>query len=509
MEVANEGEGEIEDTPMAGSSANSDSPRDDTDPPANKKLTRMGEDAREASVDMLAEESTASTLSHNAYCTPQSGTSSSSVTTAPTGQVASDIVGGRGPAPPMDEQIAIITKAAQAIPDKDNQKGYVISFKWLIEAQERGTSATKSSKEAREEVQPPVDNKELVDTRYGELVDAEGNKFHPLKPALELGRDFQILPAEAWRQIVQWYGYVSDSPEIVRWSHNTSANEDQPNYLYELNPPIFTILKLPWNPDKTSMDVMRQKDKPPVYMVASRHDGYQEFLRRAKTAALVPIDTRVRLWKTAENVVTTSSQGAMPTPAQSRSNSPAPGTVQSINLGNKLNLDVNTFIDLPEGAKELIAAKDESNNKKYNGSSTLDFFGLGRPGVLVLEEQISGPAGGEWVSDAAKTTAGKHGLLKSGLSASSTSLKVNSTTASGRASPAPTGMMTRGRAKRNGRTRGVVGLGNLGNTCYMNSALQCVRSVKELTYYFLGKSRSSEVLCGIANPVQRANTNRS
>jgi ubiquitin carboxyl-terminal hydrolase 4/11 len=50
-----------------------------------------------------------------------------------------------------------------------------------------------------------------------------------------------------------------------------------------------------------------------------------------------------------------------------------------------------------------------------------------------------------------------------------------------------------------GARRGVVGLNNLGNTCFMNSALQCLSNTWPLTKYFLGAHFKDEI--NMVNPL--------
>ena len=488
MEVVNDGEGDIEDVNMiqTGPSGRADEP---SEQPANKKVTRASQEptgSREDSVDMMSEESGYS-LSQNAYRTPQSGTSSSSSTSrtsAPT-----DMEAEKEALPPLDKQIERIMELTQQA-QFEGMKGYVISNKWIEDAHGRAADTSGSSKQAQDDVLPPVDNRELVltvDGQIPDLVDENGEKFYPLRDGLEMARDIEIISQEAWDQIIAWHGAAPGSPEIIRICHNTS---DTLQYMqWELYPPVFTVLKLPDRTGGLSPQALREKNLQPPKIISSRNSIYQKFLKRAKEAAGINMETRVRVWR----ILSPSPQEipllhvGMPTPDQSRSNSPAPGATEPVELGDKLVIDVNTFSGLQEGSqRELIDVKDETNNANYNGHSNLQFVGLGQQGAIVLEEQIGGPAGGEWVSDAAGAVLAKNGPTKKALSAVSNALWSRSNNNSGRTSPAAVGMMTRGRTAKSGRTRGTGGLGNLGNTCYMNSALQCVRSVEELAYYFLG-----------------------
>lgn len=396
--------------------------------------------------------------------------------------------------PAIDDQIEQVKQLALR-PNQEGQKGYIISQKWLSRVLSRGSNpegSAKYSKEAMEGEIGPVDNTGMslvVDASIAPLEDEAGEPYIPIRPGLQSPEDFEILPQEAWRLIIKWYGLAPGSAVITRYCHNTSTSETTHNLQFELHPPIFTLLKLPDRSQGLTQKALKENSATPIKVLASRHEHYQSFLKRVKSLAGINLKTKVRVWRILGGLGAGNQAGIM-TPAQSRSNSPGPNFVPYVDPGNRLVLDVNTFADLQLGSqRELIETKDESANEKYNGHATLDIVGLRQDEVIVLEEQIGGPAGGEWVSDTCNRQLKSNGVAisvtKSGATTIHDTLKPKATTSSGRTSPAPGGMMTRGRQQRNGRTRGTTGLNNLGNTCYMNSALQCIRSVEELTNYFL------------------------
>ncbi|KAB8238114.1 putative ubiquitin-specific protease UBP12 [Aspergillus alliaceus] len=418
--------------------------------------------------------------SDNVYPTP----SSMSTYTASTATRAHSKATPASERPSYDDQVARVT-CFMMQPLKEGQKGYVVSMAWLKRVLSRSsTHADKTDKTAAEGEVGPTDNSDLVlvtDPANASFKDEKGEPFVPLRPGLVMGEDFEIVPQEGWDLILQWYGLADQSPAIVRYAHDTSVGGDSENIQYEINPPIFTILKLPSPSTGITPQTLKEKNMKPARTLASRHTNFQKWLKEAKTLANIDMSTKVRVWRILGGLGSATASAAM-TPAASRSASPAPAASIVANAGNNLVLDLNTFLSLSEGAqRELVEeAKDQTANANYNGRMTLDVAGLGGSDVVVLEERVPG---GEWVSEASKQTLNRLGVpsgaVKNGVSSK---LKNKSPTTSGRSSPVPEPV--RGRRK-DGKPRGCTGLSNLGNTCYMNSALQCVRSVEELTYYFL------------------------
>lgn len=416
--------------------------------------------------------------------------SSFSDQTMPAGSIISTAAISTAPAaasvdlPSVDEQVSKVTALTQK-PLQDKHKGYALSVRWLNRVRARSSMRAevgKMDKLATEGEIGPVDNSDLALTieGSGQFEDERGDPYVPFKPGLQLDEDYVLLPEEAWDLVVQWYGILPNSPVITRYVHNTSTGEVE-NCQYELIPPIFSVLKLP-SSHATSPQTLREKSLPPVRFLASRHLSFNGWLKRAKQLVGIELSTKVRVWKILGGLKSSAGSGVI-TPMTSRSASPAPGANIVASAGDRMVLDVNTFLNLERGSdRELVEVTDQTMNEKYNGHSSILIAGLSRDEVIVLEEQTGGPAGGEWISDSLKTQVTRSQVSKAGAVADKAMVKAGAS--SGRSSPAP-GMITRGRQRRDGKVRGITGLGNLGNTCYMNSALQCIRSVEELTLYFL------------------------
>ncbi|KAH0556058.1 hypothetical protein GP486_006003, partial [Trichoglossum hirsutum] len=441
--------------------------------------------------------------------------------------------------PTIDEQIGMVTELVQ-LPLQDGQKGFVISKKWLQRVVARSSNKPKDDKvdkDATEGDIGPVDNSDLVaegweatsspetdesksaflsphagpsvigetDPAVIALKDQAGEGFIPLKP-LQIGEDFEILPPEAWELVLKWYGHAGGSPVITRYVHNTNPDGDTENLQYEISPPIFTIIKLRNDSNGISHQSLREAQAKPIQVLASRSESFQAFLKRIKGYADIDLNTKVRIWRILGGIGDNRQAGIM-TPISSRSASPAPNAAALKDAEKRLVLDLNAFISLQEGSqRELIDLSDQTANPKYNGHMTLATAGLARDETIVLEEQIGGPGGGEWVSDAAGRNASKNGIPLSVTKNGTTiiqnkNIKPRTGTGSGRLSPVSVsgGIMTRGREKKEGRVLGTCGLSNLGNTCYMNSALQCVRSVEELTRYFMANEYKKEL--NVDNPL--------
>lgn len=389
--------------------------------------------------------------------------------------------------PSFDEQVSTVM-AMMSGELQEGQEGYVVAEAWLERVFARTTEGKgrpkEFSKEAAEGPVGPVDNSGLVDVEAlnTPLVDQSGADFIPLRKGLMLHQNLEILPAKAWELVVRWYGLKQGSPVMRRHVQNTVPDKSSTNLLWELYPPILTLRKV-----RKAAATPTEEAKPAQRLVASRSDDFQKFLDVAKKAAGINVNNKVRVWR----ILTTAPSDEPQPKSQSQPSgiltpdaSPRGGSPVAGEAAQRMSLIMDTaiFTRLANGTeREQVTGKDEKANETSNPFLTLDAAGLTQDQIIVLEEADEK---GEYISDTVpaptkyKTAAQLREGLKSGAS-------------SGRSTPTG-GPLTRGRT-RNGKVRGQTGLTNLGNTCYMNSALQCLRSVEELSLYFLNNHWEKEV----------------
>lgn len=321
----------------------------------------------------------------------------------------------------------------------------------------------------------PADNSDITQETFAQ---PDGSIFTRLKPGTTL-ESFELFPEDAWRMVTDWYGLADGQEPIIRTAINTAAGDaNEANVTYELHPVVFRIHRL-WSEISPLPIEQSLKAKNPTALVVatSRKAGAQKFLKEIKQLTGIPLDRRIRLVQITPPI---PAQDALTPEASDKEEEPKPQGVWPYML-----LDVKTFTEVPRDMRQQSSLKDHTVNDNYNGKSPLLLYNLVSDCTLIIEESIDKNS---WIS----TYTGRK--FDKGLSKAYDSA-VSSRPSSTRSSPAPEGIMTRGRMQRKKARRnvGTVGLQNLGNTCYMNSALQCVRSVEELTKFFITDAYLDEI----------------
>ncbi|KAI0128921.1 hypothetical protein BJ170DRAFT_682707 [Xylariales sp. AK1849] len=372
----------------------------------------------------------------------------------------------------------------------ESDQVYVVSKKWV-------ESVIGDARDPKKSAVPdpaaigPVDNSDIIwevieDPCVGQTADPLKRNFVRLKPGTGT-EHFNLFPPAAWELVMQWPGLTAGQLPILRMAHKTSESAFDPNVELEMHPPVFTIHRL-WSANSPIpiKQIIKSTQPPPIQLARSRTTMYKTFLAQAKSKADVDLKDKVRVWRVPRKLPTIgASAGAAPTPPAS------PQTHDPNNPQDSwthLLLDVESFLALKPGVdREKVDFRDVTTDSNYNGHVDLGKLGLSTDQTVVLDEQVEGT---DYVST---FSAAKASDKTSAVRSSSASLAVSQNTRSRRTSPVFSGPVTRGRAQKSGRTIGCTGLGNLGNTCYMNAALQCVRGVEELTKYFLSGQWEDEV----------------
>ncbi|KAI5779805.1 hypothetical protein EDC01DRAFT_754853 [Geopyxis carbonaria] len=397
-----------------------------------------------------------------------------------------------GIVPSPEEQVRMVIEAKNS-EMKEGVEWFIIAGTWLNRflAQDSQYQAGLSKEELEKPI-GPIDNNSIVDTELREGLQSsdpsdDQAKFVPVKVG-QLGEDYEILPEQAWNKLVSWYGLAKDSPTIKRTACNTNEDSDgQKNIQVEISLPTFTVHKIRDLGANVSKDsLQKEKQQKPQKIVAGRSTGFQKFLQRLKTLAGIDDGRKVRVWKVEQ-----------PDNYSSEASSSKSGK----SVFERMVLDVTAFA---EANRALIPVPDQTQNSKYNGNMKIGTAGLGTGGTIVLEEQTTD---GEWPSEASTTIKKKFGesmtVLKNGLKSANTAKKKLPLASPRSSSPSKniikpntsnsSSIFTRSRERRDSRQMGTCGLGNLGNTCYMNSALQCLRGVEELSKYFLSGEYTKEL----------------
>ncbi|KAI0200416.1 hypothetical protein F4808DRAFT_159003 [Astrocystis sublimbata] len=380
-------------------------------------------------------------------------------------------------------EIRTLVEDFNRTPIDDGQECYIVSRQWLACVP---LDSTKKQAAGEASAIPPVDNSDIIEEVIDDpcvgkgVADVMRRKFVRLKPGY--GDEYFLpFPPAAWELLMRWPGLKDGQLPIRRTALDTSEHRDGTNVQFEYHPLVLTVHRLWSAHSQVPVDAsLKAMDPAPPRLARSSNMKFQAFLKQAKAMTKIDLSQRVRGWQ----IPNATDQYAAGT-------SQPESTTESESLWTRLLVDVGSFNELERNADRLMIdfgdLTNDPNNKsgKTESNQTLRSLGIAKDQPIVLDPHEEGT---QWTSNYIPSD-----TATLPTRTSSTTLTVQNHVSQGGQTPVSSSVVTRGRAAKSGRTLGCVGLSNLGNTCYMNAALQCLRSVEELSKYFLAGEWEKEL----------------